>query len=353
VTLSRGIDSLRQRLGVGRSCAPELAGLEPPLPTPRGRDPHRDPSEIPSFASRFGGLWTDLTNAKELALGKLELGFIDESEHRALEFWIDHGYVVLRGAVSDELIAALNRDIESVWKNGHTSAWINAIEGGRGVTRPLEASDHEKVDGIVKLIDIYDYLESARRVMFAPAIVRFLDLVFERPSMAHQSLSFYRGSKQPFHQDTAFVRVSSPLELAASWVALEDVSEGSGELQYYPGSHRFDEFLFEGKHKWFPPGNQELGHYYEQLDAQAQERGIEAQTFLPRRGDALIWSADFAHGGSNYSDSSKTRRSLVTHYCPANVYPMYYHYGRYRGPIRWGKRSRYCSAEKVLWQAGR
>ena len=352
--MNRGIDLIRRRFGGARgsSLEAEAATLHAALPVLGGSDPYREPSETPGYASRFGGLWTDLSNARELAHGKMELGLINESERDDLQFWIDHGYVVLRGAVSDALVDALNRDIESIWEKGHPRAWINAIEDGRGVTRPFEPSDREKVDEIVKLIDIYEYLESARHVMFAPAIQRFLELVFQRPAMAHQSLSFYRGSKQPFHQDTAFVRTSSPLELAASWVALEDVSEASGELQYYPGSHRFDEFLFEGKYKWFPPGNDELGHYYQHLDLQASARGIEAQAFLPRRGDALIWSADFAHGGSDYVDSAKTRRSLVTHYCPTSVYPMYFHYGRYGGPLRWGERSRYCFAEKVLWRSG-
>ena len=70
-----------------------------------------------------------------------------------------------------------------------------------------------------------------------------------------------------------------------------------------------------------------------------------------RPGD-VIWSADLAHGGSEYSDASTTRRSLVTHYCPADTHPMYFHYGDHSAKIPWGERSFYCFTEKILWRAG-
>jgi len=41
-----------------------------------------------------------------------------------------------------------------------------------------------------------------------------------------------------------------PVELLASWNALEDIQPGSGELVYYPKSHLFPEFLFDDKYKW-------------------------------------------------------------------------------------------------------
>ena len=52
------------------------------------------------------------------------------------------------------------------------------------------------------------------------------------------------------HQDTAYVVVQkSPLSLAASWIAMEDIQEESGELQYYEGSHRIPDFTFNDTSK--------------------------------------------------------------------------------------------------------
>jgi len=42
------------------------------------------------------------------------------------------------------------------------------------------------------------------------------------------------------------------MEFAASWIALEDIQPGSGELEYYKGSHKLDDYVFEGQHKWMP-----------------------------------------------------------------------------------------------------
>jgi hypothetical protein len=345
----RDLFSRRSQLAAGDAAAP----YEPAwAAAATDADPYRDPVHAPRFRSRFGGSWTDLSNADAIAAGKHALGQIDAAELALLRHWIARGYVVLQRTIPHEWIDVHNEDIEDVWHHGHPGAWISAIEDGCGVTRPLQPGDFEKTENLVKLMDVYEYLESARRLAFAPAIQRFLELVFERPPMAHQSLSFYRGSKQPIHQDTAFVRVSSPLELAASWIALEDVRPGSGELEYYEGSHTFPEFLFDGRHKWQPPGNGELGHYYEHLRRCAEERGLEAVRFPARKGDVLIWSADLAHGGSAYTDTSSTRRSLVTHYTPVDCHPMYFHYGEHTGKRSWRERSHWCAMRKTVWRSG-
>ncbi|HMH50504.1 MAG TPA: phytanoyl-CoA dioxygenase family protein [Candidatus Acidoferrum sp.] len=312
-------------------------------------DPFRNPVFVPKYRSPFGGLWPDLGHAKTLADGKLRLGVITEEEHADLMSWIDDGYVVMPGAVDLDLIDALSAEIEDVWEKGHPNAWVNLIEDGVGYSRPLKPEDRLKPDNLVKLLDIYEFMESARRVIFAPRIQRFLEIIFERPVLAHQGLSFYRGSKQPIHRDTAFVKVSSPMELVASWVALEDVHPGSGELEYYKGSHTWPEFLFEGKYKWWPPGNEETDQFHRHLADCARQRKVAATRFLAKKGDVFIWSADLGHGGSPYTDETRTRRSLVTHYSPANTYPMYFHYVEHSDRVPWGKHSFYCYQKKVYW----
>jgi hypothetical protein len=312
-------------------------------------DPHRDPVFVPRYRSRFGGLWTDLTHAKALAEGKLRTGVVTEPEYADLLGWIDRGYVVLRGGVDPGLIDALDRDLEQVWTSGHPKAWVSLVEGGVGHTRPLEPDDHLKPDNLVKLLDAYEFLESAREVMFAPRVQRFLELIFERPVLAQDSLSFYRGSKQPIHRDTAFVKVSSPMEFAASWIALEDIHPGSGELEYYPGSHTWPDFLFDGRYKWWAPGNQEADGFYAHLQECASERGVKPERLLAKKGDVFIWAADLGHGGSAYTDPTRTRKSLVTHYSPLNCYPMYFHYFGHSERIHWRGNSHYCYQEKFRW----
>jgi len=85
--------------------------------------------------------------------------------------------------------------------------------------------------------------------MFAEAVAEFLGLIFEAKALASQTLGFLRGSAQEGHQDSAYVAYTIPRQFAATWAALEDVTIGAGELFYYPGSHRFEEFIYRDHYK--------------------------------------------------------------------------------------------------------
>lgn len=276
----------------------------------------------PGYHSRFGGLWTDRTRASEELEERLRSGALEEDSRAELEHWIRHGYVVFPGAVPAEEVDRYRAELAEVWDEVDRRYQVE-IDGVYSTLSPELRSAN------TKLVDAYVHSELARRLAFSPRIATFLRRVFERDILLFQSLSFERGSEQFVHQDTAYVVVSSPMELAASWIALEDVQPGSGELVYYPGSHRYDEFLFKsGARNWNRQRDGDEVHmrYRESLHEQAAERGLELERFTPRKGDVLMWSADLAHGGSAITRPGATRQSLVCHYCPADVRPYYFSY---------------------------
>jgi phytanoyl-CoA hydroxylase len=201
-------------------------------------------------------------------------------------------------------------------------AFVEVWEEG---TQSIQPASRRFREERVKLLDVYAHSETARQIIFSAPILRFLTLVFERPVVAFQSLYFRWGSQQDIHQDTAFVKVSSPLEFAASWVALEDIQPGSGELEYYVGSHELDDYLFAKGQKWMPlPFNAATyDGFIQSLAERSRQRALGRERFLPKKGDVLIWSADLAHGGSKEALPGITRKSLVTHYCPINCSPVY------------------------------
>ncbi len=124
------------------------------------------------------------------------------------------------------------------------------------------------------------------------------------------------------HQDPTYVRVSSALEMVASWIALEDIQPDSGELEYYVGSHLLPDYLFEGDKKWMPPGSPEHAVYLRSLHDRSAELGLKRERFLPKKGDVLMWAANLVHGGSKIRNAV-SRRSIVTHYCPLNCHPVF------------------------------
>ena len=298
-----------------------------------------NPPELPAFRSRFGGFWTDLGNAGQLLQAKLELGTITESQADQLAFWIEHGYLVIDDAVPGDVIDRVNEDVERAWRGGLPSVWVEHWEDHKLLVEPVGPEFKDKPN---KLLDLFVGSVITRQAMFAEPIREFLSLVFERPPMAFQSLSFLRGTGQPIHQDTAYVVVDSPMELAASWIALEDVTPGSGPLEYYDGSHRIPEFLFDGKQRNIPEGSTEHESFLRHLHEQALHLGLERKSLRAKKGGALIWSADLAHGGSQDITEGSSRRSLVTHYCPAGVRPAYFSYTRHTDPIPHDTGAYYC-----------
>ncbi len=294
----------------------------------------------PGFRSAFGGLWTDRPDAGERIERLRAEGELADEEVERLHAWIRDGFVILSGAVADEIIEGINAEVEEAWRARDPRRRVE-IDGTKF---PL---DPEHRGPTCKLLDFYVHSEVARRAAFAPPIRRFLRTIFERDVLLFQGLSFEHGSEQDVHQDPAYVVVGSPLELAAAWIALEDIQPGSGELVYYPGSHRLADTIFTSRARNYNrkrDGEAVHGRYLAGLHERSRAMGLELVTFRPKRGDVLIWNADLAHGGAPVEDPVLTRRSFVCHYAPRDVEPYYFSYlPRQRRIVAYGDGCHYCS----------
>jgi phytanoyl-CoA hydroxylase len=277
-----------------------------------------DPSEP---VDRFGGLWTDRLDAQERLVS---LADIDTTERDLLLKWISHGYVVIPNVLQpsdcDRVVQEIGRAIDE--RSRQMAYWKEGV-------KHIHASDRERLmEFECKVLDVHATMASVRNAVFAPKLARFLELIFRTKATAFQTLYLERGSEQGVHQDTAFVYVDPPLDFAASWIALEDIKEGSGELEYYPRSHRLPHTLFGVQQtKAFVPVDPIALRYTDYLHEKCRDAGLVLERFLPKKGDALVWAADLVHGGAPRT-SATTRRSLVTHYCPVHRKPPYANAGQ-------------------------
>lgn len=288
--------------------------------------PFMETSSTPRFHSDFGGLWTDREDAHSELQRRVRDGSIDQDQEYLLRQWMANGYVILEGAVDDKLCARLAAELADIFKNGSDVALYQVPEAppGSGVHVPPGLPAER-----MRLVDMYGFSRLAAEVLMAPAVESFLRLIFEDDPLCFQGLTFEQGSGQGLHQDTAYVVVDRPLELAATWVALEDIREGSGELMYVEGSHRLPDWKFGGDSKHWDPmvhGDETHTEWSQWLVRKSEEMGLERKIFRPSRGDVLVWSADLVHGGSPVGDRSLSRRSIVGHYCPASRTPHYFSY---------------------------
>ncbi len=275
---------------------------------------------VAEFGSKFKGFWIDEIEANERLTHLLLSREITVDDAENISNFMNNGYLIIPKAISEELADQLRNEMANV----HLSP-------GKFIVRTQQknysyATSEALQDNQFRLIDFHVNSQLARAAIFSAPIVRFIELIFQKPLLAFQSLTFKSGSQQAIHQDGAYVVLSEALQFVASWIALEDVEEGSGELIYYPGSHRFADFLFSEKYKHWQlerDGKEQHQTFLKHLHDEAKRRGITLSKFLPKKGDALIWAADLAHGGSKIDKPHATRHSLVTHYCPSGIEPNY------------------------------
>lgn len=269
--------------------------------------------------SRFGGLWTDRKDAQQLLLDKLYDGSVTHEEAKRLRDFIASGHLVVEEAVPAAVIDKLEAELSRAFARDDERLVVREPSDPAG--GPPAPGDSQP------LVDLHALFAPAREALLAAPIVRFLTLIFEDDPLLFQSHKFDRGSAQGMHQDTAYVVTSAPLELAATWIALEDIRPGTGELMYYEGSHRLDDYLFgRGRKHWDPERDGDEAHerFLRHLEQDPPKLGMTRRTFLPRKGDAMIWAADLAHGGSPVADPTSTCKSIVGHYCPTRVEPQYF-----------------------------
>lgn len=274
---------------------------------------------MPGPDTKFKPLWIDRPDAKSELERRNSVGKLPKDLYGQLSDLIDFGYAIIPAAISGRLANQLSKEISAVQR--HPQAYIARRSRNAYINPTKQVCD----DSDYRLIDFHVNSKRAHKAIYAKKIDRVLQEVFESPANAFQCLTFTHGSQQLMHQDGAYVVVSEPLQFVASWVALEDVTPGSGELMYFSGSNHLEDFLFPDDSKSWKPGQHGKPIHYEFLDsivARSKAAGMPYKTFLPKKGDALIWTADLVHGGTA-STNGRTRRSLVTHYCPVNVRPKF------------------------------
>ena len=282
--------------------------------------------------SRYGGMWIDRDDWDTECGRRQEAGQIKREDAVKLARFASDGYLILPQAASLPAIDAFQRAIAAAFRDGNAALLYQAH--GSQATRPLDGP----VDRLgSRVVDSFVALPQALKLFTSPDLIGFLRVLFDAAPLLFQSLSFDQGSQQGLHQDTAYVVVDRPMELAACWIALEDVRPGSGELIYVPGSHRFADYDFgRGEKHWSGQADDGEVHavWSRWLIEEAARRNLEVKTFLPRKGDIFLWHADLVHGGAPVQDAQLTRRSLVGHFCPVTARPRYFDHGSRRTTIR-------------------
>ena len=238
--------------------------------------------------------WIDQPDALQKVEEKLQAGNITAVEARLLSDFIQNGFVVLQEKLPDHMVEEANRAIDD--------AIASSYQGYEfGSSQRLELM-HLKYPAI-------------HSIWTHAPIHRFLSLVFGAESQPCQSLVYVFGSQQDAHQDTVHLTPFPAGMMCGVWIALEDVREGAGELAVFPRSHRLprvymgDVGASKVRGDWTEFGEKVVGRWRSMI----HEAGLEAQKYLAKKGDILVWHENLMHAGRPRVDMSISRRSVVTH----------------------------------------
>ena len=169
--------------------------------------------------SRFGGLWIDRRDADKTLAHKLATGQISSQTGRHIEDFMRNGMVIFRGAVPKATTAQIRKELQQFWDSPPEDARVETfdIDGSYRVVRP----EQKFRAGVTKLLDYYAWSPTARKAIATSPVVEFLHAIFEDRPKAFQSLTFWKGSQQAIHKDTAYVQIhGAPMHIAATWLAL-------------------------------------------------------------------------------------------------------------------------------------
>ncbi|TVT37779.1 phytanoyl-CoA dioxygenase family protein [Hymenobacter setariae] len=177
-----------------------------------------------------------------------------------------------------------------------------------------------------KIFNAWKHSPAAAGIFHHPLLLALIRFIFNKEVVPFQTVNFIRGSQEKPHSDSIHMTTEPLGYLVAVWVALEDIEAGSGELLFYPGSHKLRYVMSED----FVSGNTslQLGHdtresYERKIEELLQQHACVGQPFLAKKGDVLVWHANLLHAGSPILDPQLTRQSMVAHYFAEGV--LQYH----------------------------
>ncbi|MGB0177756.1 MAG: phytanoyl-CoA dioxygenase family protein [Owenweeksia sp.] len=244
--------------------------------------------------------WLDKESLSALAGTNPGFKALPEFIQKAIINWSEDGYAVIPSLFPPDDVNRINEEIEDLLSKGKVSWQYNNR----------------------KVMFAYRHSEVIRNILNKPELLQTLEFLLGKPIDLFSSINFYKGSEQLPHSDSIHMSTHPEGYLIAIWIALEDIEEGSGPLTYYPGSHKLpyihcEDIGAEGSTLKLDPAPYDK--YEERISSLLHKSEMRSETFLPKKGDVLIWHANLLHGGSPVTDSNSTRKSMVLHYYARDV----------------------------------
>lgn len=227
--------------------------------------------------------------------------------------WNDEGVTVLPRLIDDERIKA------------YQDAWVAANGGGYGPGFDNTMFDVARQPGVIGVErpggwpDTCPYMRHPEILDLVAPLAPHLEALIGEPVGMHLNLTGWVTTARDWHQDSYLNEPEVGDHYAAVWIALGDVHPDSGPFQYVPGSHRWPQVTREliGRHldvddpTWPKQSETILSPLF---TTEIDRRGAQPVTYLPEKGDVLIWHGRLLHRGSVANVPGAYRPGFIAHF---------------------------------------
>jgi phytanoyl-CoA hydroxylase len=145
----------------------------------------------------------------------------------------------------------------------------------------------------------------------APLRDLFKVLLRDTPKIV-QSMYFEGNSATWEHQDSYYLDSENIGEMAAAWIAVEDISPRAGRFFICPKSHK----IKLADHAWENNIAEHHDVYIESVVAKIRDLSLEIRAPGLQSGDVLFWNALTIHGSLDSQDPLHSRSSITCHAIP-------------------------------------
>jgi phytanoyl-CoA hydroxylase len=127
-----------------------------------------------------------------------------------------------------------------------------------------------------------------------------------------QSMYFEGNSATWEHQDSYYLDSETVGEMAAAWIALEDISAEAGRFFICPASHK----IKLDDHTLYNNIAENHEGYILSVVQKVKDSDLGIRAPMLRKGDVLFWNAWTIHGSLDSQDAMNSRSSITCHAIP-------------------------------------
>jgi hypothetical protein len=153
--------------------------------------------------------------------------------------------------------------------------------------------------------------------LYAPLMEKLRELLGGEAGL-HVCITDWVSPELDFHQISYLNPAYIWSNHVAVWIALEDIDPLAGPFQFVEGSHRWETIrrnkLFEYLKESSGWPAQAHGDISRVCLEKIMEMKAEVTTYVPKRGDVLVWHSNLIQRESPPLNKELMRRSLICHY---------------------------------------